>query len=77
MRLHNFFDKSGAAEDQIESFIVNISSSGLPSDKVIELVNQLHQISKTESVPLDGIQYTSVCNPVVSHNLDKFTSMTF
>jgi len=55
MRLNNFFDKSGAAEDQIESFIVNLGSSRLPPDKVIELVNQLHDISKSESIPLDQV----------------------
>jgi hypothetical protein len=55
MRLHNFFDKSEAAEDQIESFIVDVSSCNLSPEKVIELVNQLHEISKTESIPLDKI----------------------
>jgi hypothetical protein len=55
IRLRNFFIKSGAAEDQIESFIVNVSSSGLPPDKAIALVNQLYDISKSESIPLDQV----------------------
>jgi hypothetical protein len=54
-RLYNYFRSSGAAEDKIESFIDNISSSNLPPEKIIELVYQLHEISKTESIPLDKI----------------------
>jgi hypothetical protein len=34
-RLYNYFVKSGAAEDKIESFIDNINSSYLPPDKVV------------------------------------------
>jgi hypothetical protein len=52
-RLYNYFIKSGATEDKIESFIDNISSSNIPPEKVIELVNQLFNISKSESIPLD------------------------
>jgi hypothetical protein len=48
-RLYNYFIKSGAAEDKIESFIDNISSSNLPPEKVIELVNELFNISKEEN----------------------------
>jgi uncharacterized protein (UPF0335 family) len=50
-RLHNFIRKSGASEDQLESFISNVSSSDIAPEKVIELVNQLHEISRSESVP--------------------------
>jgi hypothetical protein len=56
-RLHNFIRGSGASENQIESFIANVSSSELPPEKVIELVNQLFNISKEESVPLDQIPH--------------------
>jgi hypothetical protein len=34
-RLYNYFIKSGAAEDKIESFIDNINSSTLPPEKVV------------------------------------------
>jgi hypothetical protein len=54
-RLYNYFIKSGATEDKIESFIDNISSSNIPPEKVIELVNQLFNISKSESIPLDQV----------------------
>jgi hypothetical protein len=55
LRLYNYFLKSGAAEDKIESFITKVSSNDLPPEKVIELVYQLHEISKSESVPLDEV----------------------
>jgi hypothetical protein len=55
VRLNNYIVKSGAAEDKIESFIDNISSSNLPPEKVIELVNQLHYISKSEPIPIDQV----------------------
>jgi hypothetical protein len=54
-RLYNYFIKSGASEEKVESFITNVSSNDVPPGKVIELVNQLHEISKTESIPLDKI----------------------
>jgi hypothetical protein len=54
-RLYNYFIKSGASEEKVESFITNVSSNDVPPEKVIELVNQLHEISKTDSIPLDKI----------------------
>ena len=54
-RMYNYFVKSRAAEDKIESFIANVSSGDIPHEKVIELVYQLHEISKKESIPLDQI----------------------
>jgi hypothetical protein len=53
-RLANFV-RSGAAEEKIESFIDNINSCNLPPEKVVELVYQLNEISKTESIPLDQV----------------------
>jgi hypothetical protein len=53
-RLYNYFIKSGASEEKVESFITNISSNDI-SEKVIEVVNQLHEISKKESIPLDQV----------------------
>ncbi len=54
-RLYNYFTKSGAAEDKIESFIAKVSSNDISSENVIELVYQLHEISKQESIPLDQV----------------------
>jgi hypothetical protein len=54
-RLYNFIKTSGNSEDQIESFITNISSTELPPEKVIELVNQIYEISRGESVLPDQL----------------------
>jgi sugar phosphate isomerase/epimerase len=54
-RLYNYFLKSGAAEEQIESFISNINSGDASPKRVIELVYQLHEISKSDSIPLDKV----------------------
>jgi hypothetical protein len=53
-RLSNFI-KSWASEEKVESFITNISSNDILPKRIIELVNQLHFISKSESVPLDQV----------------------
>ncbi|MFL6319620.1 MAG: hypothetical protein ACJ72Q_04035 [Nitrososphaeraceae archaeon] len=50
-RLYNYFRSSGAAVEDIESFIVNIGGSNLPHEKVIQYVNQLYEVSKEESIP--------------------------
>jgi uncharacterized protein (UPF0335 family) len=55
IRLRNYFIKSGASEEKVESFITNVSTADVPPDKIIELVNQLHDISKSESIPLDQL----------------------
>src|SRR5919197_1077572 len=54
-RLHNFIKTSGAALEDIESFIVNIRTSNLPPEKIVELVNQLHDISTNESIAPDQV----------------------
>ena len=54
-RLYNFFRGSGAKESEIESFITNINSGYIPPGKAIELVNQIYEISKSESVPPDQL----------------------
>jgi hypothetical protein len=60
-RFYNFIKKSGANEDQIESFITNYTISGagegssLPLEKVVDLLNQLFNISKSESIPLEQV----------------------
>jgi uncharacterized protein (UPF0335 family) len=55
IRLHNFIRKSGASEEKVESFISNINSGDASPEKLTELVNQLHDISKSESIPLDQV----------------------
>jgi hypothetical protein len=55
VRLYNFIKTSGVAEEDIESFIVNISGSSLPPEKVVRLLNQLYDVSKEESTPLDQV----------------------
>jgi hypothetical protein len=54
-RLYRYFNESGAAEEKIESFIDNISSCNLPPEKAVEYANQLFNISKEESIPLDQV----------------------
>ena len=54
-KLYNYFIKSEAAEDEIETFITNVSSGDVSPDKVIALVNQLFNISKAELIPLDQV----------------------
>jgi hypothetical protein len=54
-RFYNYFIKSGAAEDKIESFITKVSSNDIPPGKAIELINQIYEISKSESVPPDQL----------------------
>jgi hypothetical protein len=53
-RLYNII-KSGASEEEVESFITNVHLSNIASEKVIEYLNQMHEITKEESIPLDQI----------------------
>ena len=61
-RIHNFIKTSGASENAIESFISNISSNELPPEKIIELVNQLYEISRGESISPINCQIISSKN---------------
>jgi hypothetical protein len=54
-RLYNYFKKSGSAEEKIESFIDMIQSTDISPERLIELVNQLFNISRSESIPLDQV----------------------
>jgi hypothetical protein len=59
-RLYNIIKKSGANEDQIESFISNCTISGagieaLSPEKIVDLTNQLFNISKSESIALEKV----------------------
>jgi hypothetical protein len=54
-RLYNYFRKLGTNEDEIETFITNVHSSDISPEKVIECVNQIHEIAKEESIPLEDV----------------------
>ena len=54
-RLYNFFRGSGAKENDIESFITNINYGYIPPGKAIELINQIYESSKSESVSPDQL----------------------
>jgi hypothetical protein len=51
-RLYNYFIKSGAAEDKIESFIARVHSCNIPPERIIQCVNQLYEITRGQSIPL-------------------------
>jgi hypothetical protein len=59
VRLFNYLVKSGANENEIESFITNINSGYIPPGKAIDLINQIYEISKSESVPWISYQIIS------------------
>jgi hypothetical protein len=54
-RLYNYFIKSEAADDKIESFIANVSTSDVSPEKVIALVNQLYDVSHEQSIPVHEV----------------------
>jgi hypothetical protein len=54
-RIYNFFQRSGAKENEIESFITNINSGYIPPGKAIEIINQKHEITKSQPVPPDQL----------------------
>jgi hypothetical protein len=54
-RLYNYLVKSGASENKIESFITKVSTTDVSPEQTIELVYQLHEISKEESIPPDQV----------------------
>jgi hypothetical protein len=58
-RLYNIIKKSGTTEDQLESFIINcisgIGVEALSPEKIVDLINQLFNISKSESIPIEQV----------------------
>jgi hypothetical protein len=54
-RLYNFFRGSGAKENEVESFITNINSGYILPGKAIELINQIYEITKSESISSDQL----------------------
>jgi hypothetical protein len=55
IRLYKYFRESGVAEEQTESFVTNINSSEISPEKMVECVNQLYDISKKESIPIEQV----------------------
>ena len=56
-RLYNFFRGSGVKEKEVESFITNINSGYITPGKAIEIVNQIYEISKSQSVSPDQLPH--------------------
>ncbi|MFL6406842.1 MAG: hypothetical protein ACJ71F_07215, partial [Nitrososphaeraceae archaeon] len=54
-RLYNYFIKSGASENTIESFITKVSTTDFSPEQTIELVYQLYEISRGETIPLHQV----------------------
>jgi vacuolar-type H+-ATPase subunit I/STV1 len=54
-RLYNYFIKSGASENTIESFITKVSTTDVSPEQTIELVYQLYEISRGETIPLHQV----------------------
>jgi vacuolar-type H+-ATPase subunit I/STV1 len=54
-RLYNYFLKSGASENTIESFITKVSTTDVSPEQTIELVYQLYEISRGETIPLHQV----------------------
>lgn len=55
IRLNNYIQKLGANQDQIESFIANLVNSPEP-EKLIDVANQIAQLSRSESIPLEELE---------------------
>jgi hypothetical protein len=53
--VYNFFRGSGAKENEIESFITNNNSGYIIPGKALDLVNQIYEITKSQSVPPDQL----------------------
>nr|MDQ6866425.1 hypothetical protein [Thermoproteota archaeon] len=55
LRLYNYIKKLGANPDQIESLITNLANFSKP-EKLIEVANQIAQLSRSESIPLEDLE---------------------
>src|SRR5919198_5034344 len=76
-RLFNYLVKSGANENEIESFITNVNSGYIPLGKAIELINQIYEISKSESVSPDQLPNYIRQKLEEKHNIDDMISSIF
>src|SRR5436309_6883787 len=56
-RRHNYIQKLGVNEEEVESLIVNLldGTKSVPQEKIVDLVNQLFELSKSESIPLTEV----------------------
>ncbi|PWU81040.1 MAG: hypothetical protein DLM72_09060 [Candidatus Nitrosopolaris wilkensis] len=55
VRLYYYIKNIWTNEDQIESFIVNLANSAEP-EKLIDVANQVAQLSRSESIPLEDLE---------------------
>jgi len=55
LRTNNYVQKLGANQDQIETLIANLANSPEPG-KLIDVANQIAQISRSESISLDELE---------------------
>lgn len=55
LRLYNYIKKLGANQDQMESLITNLTHFAKP-EKVIDIANQVAQLSRSESIPLQDLE---------------------
>ena len=53
--LSNYIQKLGAYQEQIETLIANLADSPEP-EKLIEVANQVAELSKSESIPLEDLE---------------------
>ena len=53
-RRHNYIEKLGANEEEVESPIANLvdKTKSIPIEKTIDSINQMYEISKSENIPL-------------------------
>jgi hypothetical protein len=51
-RLYNYFKSSEASENEIESFTASVSTADIPTESIIQCVNQLYEITRGQSIPL-------------------------
>ena len=55
LRLYNYIKKLGANQDQMESLITSLTHFAKP-EKVIDIANQVAQLSRSESIPLEDLE---------------------
>ena len=55
VRLSNYIKNLGTTDDQIESFVANLANSPEP-EKLIKVANQVAELSKSESIPLEDLE---------------------
>ena len=55
VRLSNYIKNLGTTDDQIESFVANLADSPEP-EKPIKVANQVAELSKSESIPLEDLE---------------------